>query len=185
MTQTCNPNIWELKKGSLWSEKQNAASQSRVGILPAPGKNRTIPIQHGSAWMKWEGAIGAEPEREEHFLPPGVFLRLRKECTDWLAYCVVKFYDISYLLKLTYGDKRRVTMHRKRLPRKSKSVSRDLQGLVKGTFVWGENSKSVPVQGFQGFLLHSQGILHEVRTKPIFVSLIHVFNNCLLSTYHV
>lgn len=76
-------------------------------------------------------------------------------------------------------------MHRKRLPRKSKSVSRDLQGLVKGTFVWGENSKSVPVQGFQGFLLHSQGILHEVRTKPIFVSLIHVFNNCLLSTYHV
>lgn len=26
---------------------------------------------------------------------------------------------------------------------------------------------------------------HEVKTKPILVSLIHVFNTCLLSTYHV
>lgn len=70
-------------------------------------------------------------------------------------------------------------------PPKSKSVSRDLQGLVTGTFVWGEIQNLSQRGAFKGFLLHSQGILHEVRTKPSFVSLIHVFNNCLLSTYHV
>lgn len=46
MTHTCNPSIWEAVGVSEIKNKMLLA-KGGVGILPAPGRDRTIPVQHG------------------------------------------------------------------------------------------------------------------------------------------